>query len=170
MVASSNAPRDLRPVAWDGPGTLWLSAMPGRGADWAAFLDDAQRARLDLVVGLTERHEIDRLAPEYAAAIDNASLPFEWRHVPMRDLGLAAEAEAFEAAVDDVAHRLRNGASVLLHCAHGIGRTGTMAACVLMRLGLPAADAVRRVRDAGSSPESALQSGLLRRFAQRPAQ
>jgi len=53
---------------------------------------------------------------------------------------------------------------VLVHCAAGIGRTGTVAACLLKRLGVPTAVALRRVREAGSNPESALQSGLIERF------
>jgi hypothetical protein len=35
---------------------------------------------------------------------------------------------------------------------------------VLKRLGLPAADALQRVRDAGSNPQGALQSGLVHWF------
>jgi hypothetical protein len=35
---------------------------------------------------------------------------------------------------------------------------------VLKRLGLPADEALRRVRDAGSNPQSAVQSGLVNWF------
>ncbi|RZJ26553.1 MAG: hypothetical protein EOO54_02435 [Haliea sp.] len=52
-------------------------------------------------------------------------------------------------------------ASILLHCAACIGRTGTTAACVLKALGLPAEQALQQVRDAGSNPENAQQSGLV---------
>ena len=165
----SPAPLNLRRVEWDGRGALWLSAMPGAGGNWASFVDDARRARLDLCVCLTPRYEVDRLSPAYARAIDSGALPFDWLHLPMRNLGLAAELDAFEAAIDNVAARLRGGAGVLLHCAHGIGRTGTAAACVLLRLGLPRSDALQRVREAGSSPESIVQSGLIQRFGRRPA-
>jgi protein-tyrosine phosphatase len=57
-----------------------------------------------------------------------------------------------------------NGQNVLLHCAAGIGRTGTAAACVLKRLGLPVDEALQRVREAGSNPETAVQSGLVNWF------
>ncbi|GAB3669793.1 protein-tyrosine phosphatase family protein [Ramlibacter alkalitolerans] len=50
--------------------------------------------------------------------------------------------------------------SVLLHCAAGMGRTGT-AACVLKALGLATPEALQRVRDAGSNPQNAEQSGLV---------
>ena len=64
-----------------------------------------------------------------------------------------------------IARRLpKAGDAVMLHCAAGIGRTGTAAACLLKRLGLSSSEAIQRVRDAGSNPENALQSGLVDRF------
>ena len=66
--------------------------------------------------------------------------------------------------MQDLAVALRRGESVLLHCAAGIGRTGTAAACVLKALGLPAQHALQRVRDAGSNPQNAEQSGLVAWF------
>lgn len=145
-------------------GTLWLHAMPGRLESWPRFLLEAERARLQLVVCLTPRHEIAQLSPGYLEAIEHGSLPFRWRHLPMRDLGLAPQFEAFRGGVDEACQALRSQQGVLLHCAAGIGRTGTLAACLLKRLGLPTPVALERVREAGSSPESALQGGLVERF------
>jgi protein-tyrosine phosphatase len=82
----------------------------------------------------------------------------------MRDFGLGADPSAFRQAVEQVASSLVLGQHVLLHCAAGIGRTGTVAACVLKDLGLPAATALARVREAGSNPQSALQSGWIDQF------
>jgi protein-tyrosine phosphatase len=48
-----------------------------------------------------------------------------------------------------------------LHCAAGIGRTGSTAACVLKALGLSTGEALQRVLDAGSNPQNAQQSGLV---------
>ena len=59
---------------------------------------------------------------------------------------------------------MRAGDAVLLHCAAGLGRTGTAAACVLKALGLDAQEALQRVRDAGSNPQNAEQSGLVHWF------
>ncbi len=56
---------------------------------------------------------------------------------------------------------LERGDAVLLHCAAGMGRTGSTAACVLKALGLHRDDALQRVRDAGSNPQNAQQSGLV---------
>lgn len=147
-----------------GLGAVWLGAMPGRAQPWPAFLEEARRQRLQQVLCLNPLYEVERLSPDYAAAIAAGTLPFRWTHLPMQDFGLAEALEAYREAVDDVAATVRGGGAVLLHCAAGIGRTGTTAACLLKRLGAPTAVAMQRVREAGSNPESALQLGLIERF------
>jgi atypical dual specificity phosphatase len=146
------------------PGRVWLGAMPGRLEPWERFLAQAQQHRITRVVCLTPRHEVASLSPAYHAAIRRSELPFVWQPLPMRDLGLADQAQAFRAGITAVAQAVRAGDAVLLHCAAGIGRTGTAAACLLKHLGLPTALALQAVREAGSSPESALQSGLIETF------
>jgi protein-tyrosine phosphatase len=148
----------------DTPGALWLASMPGRFERFDEFLADARRARVALVVCLTPLEEAARLAPDYLRAVRAGTLPFRWHHEPMADFGLAAQMECYQASVHEVARTLRAGEAALLHCAAGIGRTGTTAACVLKALGLPAGQALAAVRAAGSNPESALQSGLIERF------
>ncbi|HXE47208.1 MAG TPA: tyrosine-protein phosphatase, partial [Ramlibacter sp.] len=68
---------------------------------------------------------------------------------------------AFRREVQQIAAALRQGDAVLLHCAAGLGRTGSTAACVLKALGVPTEEALQRVRDAGSNPQNAQQSGLV---------
>ena len=147
-----------------GLGRVWLSSMPGRLEPWPTFLDEAAARGLHEVLCLNPRHEIERLSPAYAAALAEGNLPFRWTHLPMQDFGLAAELDAYRQAVDTVADTVRGGGVVLVHCAAGIGRTGTTAACLLKRLGATTPVALQRVRDAGSNPESALQRGLIDAF------
>ena len=146
------------------PGRIWLAAMPGRLEPWSAFLAQVQQAPIARVVCLTPRHELASMSPAYLAALNAGELPFTWQHLPMRDLGLAEQAQDFRAGIEMLAQAVLAGDGVLLHCAAGIGRTGTAAACLLKRLGLPTTVALQRVRDAGSDPQSALQSGLIERF------
>ncbi len=145
-------------------GALWLHSMPGRHEPFGAFIADAQAAKLDLIVCLTPRHELASLSPAYDAALRAGTLPLRWQHLPMRDFGLADNLAAFQAGIVALAREMTAGEAVLLHCAAGIGRTGTAAACLLKSLGLPRDEALQRVRDAGSSPESAAQSGLIHNF------
>ena len=143
------------------PGQLWLGPMPGRFEAWNAFQAEAERTRLGLVVCLTPRPELSELSPEYHAAVVRGRLPFRWMHVPMRNFGLPEDGPAFRRDIEAMAQGLRTGDVVLLHCAAGLGRTGTAAACLLKALGLPADEALQRVRDAGSNPQNAEQSGLV---------
>ncbi|HNT37823.1 MAG TPA: tyrosine-protein phosphatase [Rubrivivax sp.] len=147
-----------------GQGRVWLSSMPGRHEPWPAFLQEARERHLSQVLCLNPLFEVQRLSPDYAAAIAAGTLPFRWTHLPMQDFGLAEALEVYRTGIDGAADTVRSGGAVLLHCAAGIGRTGTTAACLLKRLGAPTALALQRVREAGSNPESALQQGLIERF------
>lgn len=145
-------------------GSLWLSSMPGRLEPWPAFLSEAQRVGLTTVVCLNPLTEVAELSPAYHAAIRAGELPFRFNHLPMRNFGLAAQADLFRGSIEALADELLRGDIVLLHCAAGLGRTGTVAACLLKRLGLPKDEALQRVRAAGSNPQSAEQTGLVDTF------
>lgn len=156
----------LRPVELppDVPGSLWLGSMPGRFEPWTEFESHARRARLGMVVCLTPRSEMAELSPRYHTAVTQGTVAFRWLNLPMPNFGVPDDAAAFRRDVRDIAHALERGESVLLHCAAGMGRTGSTAACVLKALGLDAQDALQRVRDAGSNPQNAQQSGLVEWF------
>ena len=135
--------------------------MPGRFEGWSAFEAQAQRAGLALVVCLTPRSELAELSPTYHHAVSQGSMPFRWMHVPMPNFGVPQDAAQFRRDVQEIAQALRQGDAVFLHCAAGIGRTGSTAACVLKALGVDTQQALQRVLDAGSNPQNAQQSGLV---------
>ena len=145
-------------------GQLWLQSMPGRLESWGSFLDEARLRQLNLVVCLNPLDEVAQLSPSYHKAIAEGRLPFRWQHLPMRDFGLGADPVAFRQGIEQIAHSLVLGQHVLLHCAAGIGRTGTVAACTLKQLGVPRQEALQQVRAAGSNPQSAVQSGWIDQF------
>ena len=157
---------ELRPVDLPASvkGSLLLGGMPARFEPWSAFEVRARAASLGLVVCLTPSAEIEELSPSYHAAVAQGTLPFRWLHLPMRNFGLPEDPAAFRDGIRQVAEALRAGDAVMLHCAAGLGRTGTTAACVLKALGLSAEEAMQRVREAGSNPQNAQQSGLVTWF------
>lgn len=56
--------------------------------------------------------------------------------------------EAFEALVDELHALLDQDKTITVHCRGGLGRAGTVAACLLVREGEDPDRAIQRVRDA----------------------
>jgi hypothetical protein len=77
-----------------------------------------------------------RWAPTWPAVV------VEWA-----DFGLPRDPEAVAAAIRETFARARAGETVEVGCAGGLGRTGTVLACMAILAGVPSADAVAWVRE-----------------------
>lgn len=73
-----------------------------------------------------------------------------WGHAPLVDFGVpdAAFERAWGALGGALRALLGTGRGVALHCRAGLGRSGTVAARLLVEIGLPPEEAIRRVRAA----------------------
>ncbi len=163
MFRSVELPADIS-------GRLYLHSMPGRYEPYQATLDAARMKGITQVVCLTALEEIEGKAPEYARALRRGDLPWQQRMFPIVDYGVPGDRARFLELVNSIAADLRRGDNILLHCAAGIGRTGTVASCVLAALGLSAEEAAARVHAAGSYAERPEQVALIQWVAsQAPA-
>jgi len=148
-------------------GHLYLHSMPGKWESFARARAAIVDAGVSRVVCLTLPIEIRANAPEYAEAIVAGQLPWDHLEFPMPDQGVPPDRDGFWRLARDVAARLRSGERIMIHCQAGIGRTGTLAMCVLLALGLEYDAARARVRQADASPEAVQQEELVRWAASR---
>jgi atypical dual specificity phosphatase len=66
-------------------------------------------------------------------------------HIPVADF-TAPSPEQLDRGVEAIEHALAEGRRVAVHCGGGLGRTGTLLACCLIRQGMSTVDAIERVR------------------------
>ncbi|QBG47958.1 hypothetical protein EGM51_11320 [Verrucomicrobia bacterium S94] len=84
-------------------------------------------------------------------------IPFEFIHFPLGNGGVPEDTEAFLSLARDTAEQLKGGAGFLVHCKGGVGRTGTMASCIVAALNQP----LSLVTDAGGKAETDRQRELI---------
>ena len=158
------------------PGRLGMTILPGVKAPgrWDRNLGaDLRRLRshhgADVLVNLLERKEFDAYGvPDLLECSREVGL--EVIHFPIKDVSTPRKAQTDEYAglIWRVVGLLREGKIVVVHCRGGLGRTGTVAASVIVALGQEDPDSaialVRTVRSdrAVETPE---QEEYVRSFA-----
>jgi protein tyrosine phosphatase (PTP) superfamily phosphohydrolase (DUF442 family) len=140
-------------------GLIGMTICPGRkgpslaGGSWDRDLSlDLEVVRAwqpEIVLALLEDHEYAFLGiPHFRAAVLRAGLP--WVFAPIVDGGIPSAdfRETWTSLGPQVRAILQRGGRVLIHCRAGLGRTGMLAAMLLVELGEDAESAIRRVRAA----------------------
>lgn len=121
-------------------GRLGICARP-RGNDW---LDDelkqAKADGVDVLVSLLEDEEAKEIGvQDEAGAASRAGVEF-WRF-PISDREVPVDEAAAVEFARKTSSRVTAGASIVIHCRMGIGRSSVMAALALVALGVPVARA-----------------------------
>jgi ADP-ribosyl-[dinitrogen reductase] hydrolase len=139
LIGMTFCPGKKQAVAVTGPWDRDLGTDLDRIRDWGA----------SAVVTFMEIHELVRCNVRHIGrAVRERQMA--WHHLPIANLDVPGKAfdEAWVASGHDLRAALAAGDRILLHCRGGLGRTGTVAARLLAELGMPAEEAVRRVRKA----------------------
>ena len=142
-----------------GGGRIGMTFCPGKqdpfamtGA-WARDLDtDLTAIRswgASALVTLMESHELEHL--EVGRLGEAArSIGLDWYHLPIRDVSVPSDAfeTQWRTSGEELRARLLGGQSLVVHCRGGLGRTGMIAARLLIELGEAPLRALQRVRAA----------------------
>jgi ADP-ribosyl-[dinitrogen reductase] hydrolase len=174
MKTSQDYPLEIDSViAPGGNGRIGMTICRGKtqsGAmtgDWARDLAldlDAIRAwGASVIVNLIEDHAMVALGVQDTEERLPAGIAY--LRLPIPDFGVPGAAWEARWAKEGplLIDRLHAGQNVLLHCKGGLGRTGMIAARILVEMGLSAEQAIKSVREARPGTiETAAQEAYVR--------
>jgi len=96
---------------------------------------------------LLEQHELEQhRVQNLCAEVESRGIWF--KQLPIPDMGIPDQQfeDAWAVEGERIRHALRIGERVIFHCWAGLGRTGMMAARILVEMGMDHKEAIREVR------------------------
>ena len=128
---------------------LALHSAPGLEGDLTGDLQTLKQQGVSAMITTLTDEELQRfgiagLGPEAE------SQGIAWQHLPVKDKSLPDEAfeHHWPQAMEQLLPRLLGGERVSVHCRGGTGRTGLVAARLLLAAGIPLSEVVEAVRQA----------------------
>lgn len=158
-----------------GNGRLGMTLAPGMKAetthgewrwerDLATDMRKLRELKVDLLVSVMEEHEyrgyeiLDLYEKDEVEGV-------KIRRCAIKDMDIPTEKDEYEALIRDIVSLLlEEKKTVVVHCRGGLGRTGTVAACVLVARGKSAKEAVEVVR---ATRKRAIQTDPQEQFVYR---
>ena len=154
-----NGPLHISAIKGPNGSVLGLTNCPGRrhrslsGKIWDrnlfADFETIEKWNADALISLNQNEEFTTLGvPEFTklAKVQN----FDWYHLPIHDFGMPGP--EFNAAWDqhgsNILQMVNGGARLIIHCAYGLGRSGTFAAKILTAFDICPKIAIEQVRSA----------------------
>ena len=136
------------------PNTYWV--VPGRflaGEYPGATVDALARQKLQTMLQGGVTHFVDLTEPgvlvpyesllqEQAAQLGVAA---SYARIPITDVSVPRTPREMASILDAVDNAVAEGGTVFLHCWGGVGRTGTVVGCWLVRHGLTGDDALAQL-------------------------
>lgn len=128
---------------WIEPGRLLAGEYPAVTAEveTEGRLRNLIAAGIDTFIDLTEADEL----PGYTTLLARLAPDVVHRRFPVVDHGLPGDDGFMAAVLDTIDTALSSGKRVYVHCRAGVGRTGTVIGCYLIRQGLQSEVALDRL-------------------------
>jgi hypothetical protein len=156
-IPGVSSPKDIY-VALSSPAPLLGMPRPRNGFPWGALASKGISWVVALEDGGYDPSPLRVLCNERLEDLSHGGLPRNPRH----------EKAVIVKAVEQIAKNLRSGHGVVVHCAGGRGRTGTVIGCVLREFGNPAEivldylDKLHKARGRPGWPESPWQGSVVK--------
>jgi len=146
-------------IQWTG-----FSGFPKR--DLAADIETVSAWGASIWVNLLTAEEMEFLGVAgMRGAVGNSGKGIRYYNLPIVDNDIPDRdfERSWASAGKEIREALRNGGKVFIHCRGGLGRSGTVAARLLIELGMEHGKAIRRVREARpGAVENPLQESYVR--------
>ena len=127
-----------------GQGYFAVMAHPASNGDPGSAISEIAANGIGQVISLLEAGETRALGLDCEGELVSAH-SMEFLSFPVPDMGLPASVEDFTRLSWRVYQQVESGINTLVHCRGGIGRSGMLAAAVLLHTGLDAQQAFIRV-------------------------
>ncbi|GAB6387651.1 cyclin-dependent kinase inhibitor 3 family protein [Stutzerimonas marianensis] len=130
------------------PGKLIFTPCPGtRDTSLEEALVALKQAGASAVITLMPQRELATNGAELIARHCQA-LDLGWYHLPVSDEQVPLEdfGQSWKASRQAILDQLRAGQSLAIHCKGGSGRTGLIAARIMIEAGIPRTEAIALVQ------------------------
>ena len=128
-------------AAGEYPGATYREEAAGR-------LRTLLRAGIDHFIDLTQRHEpLEPYAQVAAQEAGRLDMKIVHERHPIVDMSVPRRPKATAAILDAIDKALDDGKTVYVHCWGGIGRTGTVVGCWLVRHGMTGDEALAQIAE-----------------------
>ena len=153
MTSNTSAARDPdRPL----PNSYWV--VPGRFAageypsatdpiEATARLRALLRAGIDHFIDLTRPLELPSYVEMAKSEAGGLGLSFGWERHPVADLSIPSSPQQMSGILNAIDTAISEGRTVYVHCWGGVGRTGTVVGCWLVRRGRTSDDALDQIAE-----------------------